>query len=114
MVDIRCLTGLTRRRVVRVGAFIFAMTWASAGFASIEMARAKNCTACHSVDKQVLGPAYKQVASKYAGDREAMAKLTKKIREGGAGNWGQIPMPANPQVSEAEAQSLAKWVLSLK
>jgi len=82
--------------------------------ASMELARSKNCIACHSVDKQVLGPAYKEVAAKYAGDKEALARLTKKVREGGVGAWGQIPMPANPQVTEAEAQTLAKWVLSLK
>jgi len=82
--------------------------------ASMELARSKNCIACHSVDKQVLGPAYKEVAAKYAGDKEALARLTKKVREGGVGVWGQIPMPANPQVTEAEAQTLAKWVLSLK
>jgi cytochrome c len=82
--------------------------------ASMELARSKNCIACHSVDKQVLGPAYKEVAAKYAGDKEALTRLTKKVREGGVGVWGQIPMPANPQVTEAEAQTLAKWVLSLK
>ena len=82
--------------------------------ASMEMARSKNCIACHSVDKQVLGPAYKEVAAKYAGDKEALARLTKKIREGGVGVWGQVPMPANPQVTEAEAQTLAKWVLGLR
>ena len=82
--------------------------------ASMELARSKNCIACHSVDKQVLGPAYKEVAAKYAGDKEALARLTKKVREGGVGVWGQIPMPANPQVTEAEAQTLAKWILSLK
>jgi cytochrome c len=82
--------------------------------ASMDLARSKNCIACHSVDKQVLGPAYKEVAAKYAGDKEALARLTKKIREGGVGVWGQVPMPANPQVTEAEAQTLAKWVLGLK
>jgi len=82
--------------------------------ASMELARSKNCIACHSVDKPVLGPAYKEVAAKYAGDKEALAKLAKKVREGGVGVWGQVPMPANPQVTEAEAQTLAKWVLGLK
>ena len=82
--------------------------------ASMELARSKNCIACHSVDKQVLGPAYKEVAAKYAGDKEAQARLTKKVREGGVGVWGQVPMPANPQVTEAEAQTLAKWILNLK
>lgn len=87
---------------------------AGAANASMELARSKNCIACHSVDKQVLGPAYKEVAAKYAGDKEALPRLAKKVREGGVGVWGQVPMPANPQVTEAEAQTLAKWVLGLK
>lgn len=86
----------------------------SPAWASAELAKAKNCLACHSVDKKIVGPAYKDVAAKYAKDKDAVAKLTKKIREGGVGAWGQIPMPANPQVTEAEAQTLAKWVLSAK
>jgi len=82
--------------------------------ANADLAKAKNCLACHAPDKKVVGPAYKDVAAKYASDKDALAKLSKKIREGGVGNWGQIPMPANPQVSEAEAQTLAKWVLATK
>jgi cytochrome c len=79
--------------------------------ASAELAKAKNCLACHASDKKVVGPSYQEVAAKYAKDKDAPGKLAKKIREGGVGAWGQIPMPANPQVSEAEAQTLAKWVL---
>jgi cytochrome c len=87
----------------------------SAGaFANAELAKAKNCLACHAVDKKLVGPAYKDVAAKYANDKDAVAKLTKKVREGGVGVWGQVPMPANPQVNEAEAQTLVKWVLSQK
>ena len=82
--------------------------------ASADLAKAKNCLACHAADKKVVGPSYKDVAAKYASDKDAVSKLAKKIREGGVGNWGQIPMPANPQVSEAEAQTLARWVMSQK
>ena len=78
------------------------------------LAQSKNCLACHAVDKKLVGPAYKDVAAKYANDKDAVAKLAKKIREGGVGVWGQVPMPANPQVNEAEAQTLAKWVLTIK
>jgi cytochrome c len=85
-----------------------------AALANADLAKAKNCLACHAADKKVVGPSYKEVAAKYAADKDAVAKLSKKIREGGVGNWGQIPMPANPQVSEAEAQTLAKWVLATK
>ena len=81
-------------------------------FAQAELAKQKNCLACHAVDKKLVGPSYKDVAAKYKGDKDATAKLAKKIREGGVGVWGQVPMPANPQVNEQEAMSLAKWVLS--
>ena len=82
--------------------------------ASLDLAKAKNCTACHAVDKKLIGPSYKDVAAKYASDKEAVAKLAKKIREGGVGAWGQIPMPANPQVTADEATALAKWVMTAK
>ena len=83
-------------------------------FASAELAKQKNCLACHAADKKLVGPSYKDVAAKYANDKDAVAKLSKKVREGGVGVWGQVPMPANPQVSDAEAQTLVKWVLSQK
>lgn len=81
-------------------------------FAQAELAKQKNCLACHATDKKLVGPSYKDVAAKYKGDKDAAAKLAKKIREGGVGVWGQVPMPANPQVNDQEAASLAKWVLS--
>jgi cytochrome c len=81
-------------------------------FAQAELAKQKNCLACHATDKKLVGPSYKDVAAKYKGDKDAATKLAKKIREGGVGVWGQVPMPANPQVNEQEAASLAKWVLS--
>lgn len=77
------------------------------------MAQKKNCLACHAVDKKVVGPSYKDVAKKYAG-QDVTAKLATKILKGGGGTWGAIPMPANPQVNQAEAESLAKWILSIK
>jgi cytochrome c len=85
-----------------------------AAFASADLAKAKNCMACHAMDKKLVGPSYKDVAAKYASDKDAATKLAKKIREGGTGVWGQVPMPANPQVSEADALTLAKWVLTVK
>lgn len=86
----------------------------SAAFASPELAKAKNCIACHTVEKKVVGPAYKDVAAKYAGQKDAEDKLTQKVLKGGSGVWGAIPMPANAQVNEAEARTLVKWVLSQK
>ena len=79
-----------------------------------DLAQKKNCLACHAVDKKVVGPAYKDVAAKYAGQKDAVDKLTQKVLKGGSGVWGQIPMPANPQVSEAEAKQLVTWILGMK
>lgn len=87
---------------------------ASPAFASAELAKSKNCLACHAPDKKLIGPSYKDVAAKYSSDKEAVNKLAQKIRAGGVGSWGQIPMPANPQVSADEAVTLAKWVLATK
>jgi len=78
------------------------------------LAKAKNCLSCHAVDKKIVGPAYQDVARKYAGQKDASDKLASKIMKGGAGVWGVIPMPVNSQVNEAEARKLANWVLSLK
>ena len=83
-------------------------------FAQVELAQKKNCMACHSVDKKVLGPAYKEVAAKYAGQKDMADKLAEKVMKGGTGAWGNIPMPANPQVTDAEAKQLVQWILSLK
>lgn len=82
--------------------------------ADLALAQSKNCLACHAVDKKLVGPAYKDVAAKYAGQKGAVDKLATKIMKGGSGVWGPVPMPANPQVSEAEAHTLVKWVLSQK
>lgn len=78
------------------------------------LATAKNCMACHSVDKKVVGPGYREIAARYAGQKDAVDKLANKILKGGSGVFGVVPMPANTQVSEAEAKKLAAWVLSLK
>jgi cytochrome c len=73
-----------------------------------------NCTACHAIDKQLVGPAYKKVAEKYAGDAGAEKMLAEKVKNGGKGTWGQIPMPPNPQVPNADITAMVKYVLSLK
>ena len=83
-------------------------------FANQQLAQQKNCMACHAVDKKVVGPAYKDVAAKYAGQKDAVDKLAQKVLKGGSGAWGAVPMPANPQVSEAEAKTLVQWVLQQK
>ena len=91
-----------------------AVTVATPAFADLALATAKNCMACHAVDKKLVGPAYKEVAAKYASDKGAADKLAAKILKGGSGVWGAIPMPANAQVNEAEAKKLAAWVLTVK
>ena len=83
-------------------------------FANADLAQKKSCLACHAADKKLVGPSYKDVAAKYAGQKDAVAMLAEKIQKGGVGNWGQVPMPANPQVNAEEAKQLATWVLSAK
>ncbi|MFP5323421.1 MAG: c-type cytochrome [Gammaproteobacteria bacterium] len=78
------------------------------------LAKSKNCMACHAVDKKLVGPSYKDIAKKYAGDAKAADMLAAKIQKGGSGVWGAIPMPANPQVNDADAKKLAAWVLGQK
>ena len=78
------------------------------------LAKSKNCMACHAMDKKLVGPSYKDIAKKYAGDAKAVDMLATKIQKGGAGVWGAIPMPANPQVSDAEAKKLSAWILGMK
>jgi cytochrome c len=72
------------------------------------------CVACHAVDKKVIGPAYQEVAAKYKGDKDALAKLSDKVKKGGVGVWGQIPMPPNAQVPDADIKDLVSWILTLK
>lgn len=87
-----------------------------AASASADLAKSKNCMACHTVANKVIGPSFKEVSAKYAGQKDAEDKLTQKVLKGSSGVWGgpSSVMPANPQVSEAEARTLVKWVLSLK
>lgn len=82
--------------------------------ANQELAQKKACMACHQIDKKVVGPSYLDVAKKYKGQKDAEAKLVQKVLKGGGGVWGTMPMPANPQVNEAEAKQLVKWILSVK
>ena len=90
---------------------------ATPAMADTALATSKNCMACHAVATKMVGPSYKDVAAKYAGDADAVKKLAMSIQKGstpGKGNWGPVPMPAHTQVSEAEAAKLAAWVLAQK
>jgi cytochrome c len=82
--------------------------------AGMDLAKAKNCLACHAVDHKVVGPAYKDIAARYAGQKGIEDKLVQKVLKGSSGAWGPVAMPPNTQVSEAEAHTLVKWVLSQK
>ncbi len=82
--------------------------------ASPELAKAKNCLACHAAAAKLVGPSFKDIAAKYAADAGAAARMELKIRKGSTGVWGPMPMPANPQVTEAEAKTLAQWILKQK
>ena len=91
-----------------------ALSASAPAWADQALAQSKNCMACHSVDKKVVGPAFKDIAKKFGSQAGAADMLAQKIMKGSSGVWGPGPMPANTQVSEAEAKTLANWVLSLK
>jgi cytochrome c len=95
-----------------LAASALALTFSAGAQADQALAQAKNCMACHAVDKKLVGPSYKDIAKKYAGQKDAVANLATKIIKGGAGAWGAVPMPANPQVSQAEAQRLVTWIMA--
>jgi len=79
-----------------------------------ELAKKHACLACHAIDKKLVGPAYKDVAAKYRGDAAAEAKLVEKVKKGSQGTWGQVPMPPNASVPDADVRALVKWILSQK
>lgn len=80
--------------------------------AGLDLARKNACMSCHAEDKKIVGPAYKDVAAKYKNDKTAEAKLIKKVKQGGSGVWGPVPMPPNPQVKDEDAKTLVRWVLA--
>jgi cytochrome c len=97
----------------KITIILFTILSATNAMASPELARSKNCMACHSVENKLVGPGFKEIAARYNGNNME-EKLTKKVLKGGSGSWGTIPMPANAQLTEIEAQTLVRWVLSLK
>ena len=95
-------------------AAVAAFAYTTPALADLALATSKNCLACHSVEKKVVGPAFKDVAAKYAQQKDAADMLAAKIIKGGSGVWGPVPMPANAQVNPADAKKLASWILTLK
>jgi cytochrome c len=102
------------RRLVSLSVAVGLMASAASALADPDMLRKYNCVACHSNERKMVGPSYKDIAAKYSADAGAAEKLAKKIRDGGAGVWGQLPMPPNPQMSGADALTLARYVLTIK
>ncbi|MEW5782971.1 MAG: c-type cytochrome [Pseudomonadota bacterium] len=80
--------------------------------ANLDLAKKSNCMSCHMVDKKLVGPAYQDIAKKYAGDKDAVKKLTEKVKKGGKGVWGEVPMPPNAAVKDADIETLVKWILA--
>jgi cytochrome c len=102
------------KNIVSLTATLALAALASPALANLELAQKNACTACHAVDKKVIGPAYMDVANKYRGDAKAAAMLEEKVKKGGVGVWGQVPMPPNTQVKDEDVKTLVKWILSLK
>ena len=97
-----------------IGLLLATAVAAMPALASEELAKKHACTACHAVDKKLVGPGYKEVAAKYKGNAKAEALLIDKVKKGGVGTWGQVPMPPNANVPDADVKTLVKWVLSIK
>ncbi len=93
--------------------FVCGLVFAGPAVADLQLAQKEGCLGCHTVDKKLVGPAWKDVAAKYKGDAGAQAKLEKKVREGGKGVWGDIVQPPNTTASDASIKTLVKFVLSL-
>lgn len=100
--------------LVAIATLATACAVSTPALADMALATAKNCMACHAADKKLVGPSYKDVAAKYAGQADAVEKLSGKIIKGGSGVWGPVPMPANAQVSADEAKKLVTWIMTQK
>jgi cytochrome c len=101
-------------RTALAAALAAGFTLAAPAQADEALAKKHNCLACHQVDKKVVGPSYKDIANKYRGQADAQAKLAEKVKKGGVGVWGQVPMPPNAAVPDGDVQKLVSWVLSQK
>jgi cytochrome c len=119
--SIKLIGGCMTRRSLWHGVFLVSTLFvAQAADAALDntsaqaMMKKDGCAACHAIDKKVIGPAYQDVAAKYKGDKDALAKLSDKVKKGGVGVWGQIPMPPNVQVADTDIKDLVSWILTLK
>ena len=103
-----------KQLVLKLALATAAVSVTAPAMANADLAKKYNCTACHAADKKMVGPSYKDVAAKYKGQADAVAKLSAKVKAGGAGVWGQIPMPPNAAVPDADLKALVEWVLATK
>lgn len=104
---------MTTPRPLHLLPLLLLMGWFAPAQADLALARSKNCMSCHTVERKVIGPAFKDVAVRYKDTKGAAELLAQKITKGGAGVWGAVPMPANTQVSEPDARKLAVWILQM-
>ncbi len=112
-----CAFGRIRAVVAAGWVVVAAAGWSGAVFAAsapagFEIAKQNACLGCHTVDRKLVGPAFRDIASKYKGDSGAQGRLEKKVRDGGAGVWGVIPMPSHPRMSDADIRTVVEWVLA--
>ena len=98
--------------LVAIAALATGFAASTPALADMALATTKNCMACHAVDKKLVGPSYKDIATKYAGQADAADKLANKVVKGGSGAWGPVPMPANAQINDADAKKLVAWILA--
>ena len=101
-----------KRILVAIAALATGFGASMPALADMALATTKNCMACHAVDKKLVGPSYKDIATKYAGQADAADKLANKVVKGGSGAWGPVPMPANAQINDADAKKLVAWILA--
>lgn len=97
---------------IRTIALTIAFSASIPAWANLDLAKKNACMACHAADKKLVGPAYQDVAKKYASQKDAAATLAKSIKAGGSGKWGPVPMPPQAALSDADATTLATWILS--
>ena len=101
-----------KRIFVAIATLATAFAVSTPALADMALATTKNCMACHAVDKKLVGPSYKDIATKYAGQADAVDKLAAKVVKGGSGAWGPVPMPANAQINDADAKKLVTWIMA--
>lgn len=104
---------MQRRLIVLTAALGATIAAAAPARADEALAKKHNCLACHQIDRKNVGPAYKDIAKKYKGQGDAVAKLSAKVKKGGSGVWGPVPMPPNAAVPDADIKKLVEWVLAM-